>query len=245
MNSDTPEYRYEHRIVRRPTDSHRSSSHKSRGAESDLLRQNGTNRLMGPTESYSIEEATRLGICPPHSAGPEGPAGRTLTTGQTVLAQVLSDVAVAVTVQFVLPAVERGVRRIAGRTRSAKACDAPRRGAEVAVPRPDESGVSQSRLSPAWQASPITMTNLEYQEQLRNLIRAEDFVLRCRAHLANVRIVDGVVPEELQQVFARLIENGACALDDVELAAVIRFFDKIHPEFSKPEAHGTPELPPA
>ncbi len=44
------------REVRIPRGTHLSKSRDSEGAERDLLREDGTNRLLGPTESRSVEE---------------------------------------------------------------------------------------------------------------------------------------------------------------------------------------------
>ena len=44
------------REVRIPKGTHLSKSKDSAGAERDLLREDGTNRLLGPTESRSVEE---------------------------------------------------------------------------------------------------------------------------------------------------------------------------------------------
>ena len=229
MRPDTSDYRFEERIVRIPVDAHRSKSHKGSGAASDLLRQNGTNKLLGPTESYSIEEARRLGIPTSRPDAPRGSGREGLTPAQQLAAQVLGEVLEAVVVQVVAPAVGRQVRKLAYRTREAIRRDEHQSRSVEAAMEPSRADTTTPNLHPSVKTDQVMMSAEEFAHRLREALFADAYAAWQRDQLSNAQIEDGTAPPELQRTLEKLLIDGASAINQSEWDALVQFLECARP----------------
>lgn len=253
LDPDETEYRYETRIVRVPKDAHRSKSQKASGAASDLLREDDTNKLLGPSVSYSPEDADRLGIRPSDPNTPSRPSGKTLSAGQEdvaqVLGEVLGEVLREVVVQFVVPAVSRRIGKLSHRVRSVIGRDDSQTGADIsAVPLDESENLSQD-LDTSAEDRKVKMSSAEYRERVLEALTADAYAAWQREQLSNAQIDDAEVPAELRSTLERVLEGGTFSLDYAERAAVMRFLEGPQAAagahaLSKVDDDETPELPP-
>ena len=192
MNDDE-----ELRWVRRREGTHRSESRATRGYERDLLRDDDTKNLLGPTESRpaDIDEIVRS----------RGPVRRRVLARSGV--PVPGGDAI---MEALAPYIERGVdvavdAAVLGVSRLWKwaTTRSPRQTASVEVGKVDEvptayleGPLAEHDEPPSEELarSPQSMTAEQYQAILLSASLADQYAARARSMLANVRIDDEVLP---------------------------------------------------
>lgn len=195
MNNDE-----ELRWVRRRDGSHRSSSRSTPGYERDLLREDGTEDLLGPTESRpaDLDEIA-------HQLTAKGtqrePMAQALRTG---IAEAIMDA--------LQPYIERGVdiavdSAVAGIPRlwnwaKNKASRINEKENLVTASIPEvfvpPSAVELSEKTELKDPAVLTVTADQYQALLLSALLADQYAAQARALLASVHIDDDVLPEELE-----------------------------------------------
>lgn len=93
------------REVRVPKGTHLSDSKETPGAERTLLREDGSNKLLGPPEARPVEDADLLSAYPYTPYSPSEPEDEGLTPGQKELADALTEIITEVAREVVLPLV--------------------------------------------------------------------------------------------------------------------------------------------
>lgn len=115
---------WELRWVRVPQGTHLSNSRATPGRERDLLREDGTNKTLGPTESIAADEDAFFGVRSHGSNSPSGSGGTERTWAQQLAVGVITDVVKAVDweavfEQFVAPVFKRQSAKVGTHVRSA------------------------------------------------------------------------------------------------------------------------------
>ena len=218
MNDDE-----ELRWVRRREGTHRSESRATRGYERDLLRDDDTKNLLGPTESRpaDIDEIVR-------SRGPVAPARP--SPGQEFRYQVGDAI-----MEALAPYIERGVdvavdAAVLGVSRLWKWATTrpPRQTFSVEVGKVDEvptayleGPLAEHNEPPSEELarSPQSMTAEQYQAILLSALLADQYAARARSMLANVRIDDEVLPSELEDAVRAALDGPT--VDDATLVRVV------------------------
>lgn len=218
MNDDE-----ELRWVRRREGTHRSESRATRGYERDLLRDDDTKNLLGPTESRpaDIDEIVR-------SRGPLVPARP--SPGQEFRYQVGDAI-----MEALAPYIERGVdvavdAAVLGVSRLWKWATTrpPRQTVSVEVGKVDEvptayieGPLAEHDEPPSEELarSPQSMTAEQYQAILLSALLADQYAARARSMLANVRIDDEVLPSELEDAVRAALDGPT--IDDATLVRVV------------------------
>lgn len=219
------------RWVRVPEGTHLSNSRETRGASRDLLREDGTNRNLGPTESVPAdgEFSGRA-----RSELPESPDDSTelgLTRGQEFVLGVIAEVVQAVDweavfEQIVAPAVKRRMTKIRGRFRSAG-----RRLSEPASPGTEvehlaSTPIASEAIVHSSVSATVPMSGAEFRERAMSVLAAEAYAARQKEILSNARIVDGSLPEELASAMQLLLEGRVDSLNERQLEAVMEFLNR-------------------
>jgi hypothetical protein len=114
------------RWVRIPEGTHLSKSKDIPGVERDLLREDGTNKLLGSTESFPADEDTLYRVHSREKDSPRSADARELSPTQQALARavegvldlVRTRVVIPVYREIVAPAIERKLSRVAKSLRS-------------------------------------------------------------------------------------------------------------------------------
>lgn len=228
-------YDEELRWVKVPTGTHRSRSHETPGYERDLLREEGTNKLRGPTESRpaDVDEIVR-------SRTPDAPARP--SAGEEFGRQLGDAIADALhpyieqLVDLGVDAAARGIsnlwawakRKTAERrtaTSGAAAAEEPAAPAALLVTEEPEDakeqpidGAGTGIATPA-----PSMSGEEFRARLLSALAAEHYAAQQKRLLASVHVQDDALPDELKSAIKKAIEGDASSLDEHDLARVVEF----------------------
>jgi hypothetical protein len=244
---------WELREVRRPKGTHRSRSTETPGADRELLREDGTNRNLGPSESRSVDDAAlrQRYQGDPIYLTPEGisPTMRELSPGQKLLAEVtdfmlrevVAPVIHDVVHEVVLPTAKTKLSEFTERRRSkaseradAKARTPAKSEADVIYPLAAESdspsvGVDgnaslDSGVDVAEPVLPMRRSDLlAIQLQLKF---AEEIAARQRWLLAHAVVDDEDLSPELGRMFATVLGGGADDLTDDEHELITEYLHR-------------------
>jgi len=244
-------YREELRVVRVPAGSRRTNSRKTPGYERDLLRDGGTNELLGPTESRPATEGDI-----PRPTGEFEPYQRTHADDEdgelaTVVADALEPL-IEFLVDLSIDAAGRGASRLWKWTKA----HAPTRRSneEVAEAAPikvagalDSATIDmtvEAQATTDIAEAPIRMGADEFRQRLLTALAAERYAADERALLARVQIDDSALPAELQAVFRAVLESPSTTLDETAVAFVIQFLagvETVDGRFALVEKPGRPD----
>lgn len=222
------------RWVRVPEGTHLSDSKASKGAARDLLRKDGTNKLLGPTESFLADEDVLYGVHSHEMNSPSVSGGRELSLGQQVAADVVAQVVAQVVAavdwesffkQTVAPAIRRKMGKTAERFRSAIGRADSRPGTEIAALSPDAPGASSKEVGTAVTAPMFSVSSAEYREHVIAALAADAYAAWQREMLSNARIEDGDLAPELTSAIKLVLEKNTSSLDEDALAAVMKFLE--------------------
>lgn len=196
-----------------PEGTHLSNSTATKGAASDLLREDRTNRLLGPTRSFPAEMGDGPGAHSRSEPTPPGTSGaRELSTGQQIAADAIGTAegtAVAVVMQLVVvPAASRGIDKVAKRLRGRTRRTPTEEGAPTPI------AAASSRVSAA-----------EYRERFLRMGVAEAQAASEREFLSNARIEDDDIDPTLTRALTLVLEGNLSALNDAEIDVVRRFLE--------------------
>lgn len=206
------------RWVRRREGTRRSGSKETAGYDRDLLRDNGTGNLLGPTESRpaNIDEIIRSHT----SALPSRP------TARQVILEVIMEAAepyIRRGVDAAFDAAVRGGSKLWERAVSKRAQGTGEKshqsssGSAQKVPVPataetrDEAGTLEVRK--------LSVTSEQYQAMHFSALEAEQFAARVRQLLDNVEVRDGAIPVESGASAA--LEVTASSLDEATLRCAV------------------------
>lgn len=214
------------RMVRVPKGTHLSESRETEGAERDLLREDGTNKLLGPTESIPADDSYELRRHDADDPTDSGSQGR--SAGAPFIEQVISEVVAQIPwdevfEKLVVPAFRRARGRLGHRFASArpKSDGDPGTAVEVAALEPPEAaGVS---LDTTADAIEIRMSAEEFRDRVMSVFAAESYAARQREVLSNARIDEGDLDPGLQRAVVSLLSGNAASLGRSEVEAAMRF----------------------
>ncbi|MDX3672334.1 hypothetical protein [Streptomyces europaeiscabiei] len=224
------------RWVRIPEGMHLSDSKDTPGAERDLLREDGTNKLLGPAESFPADEDVLLRVHASEMDSPRGVDVRELSPAQQAIVDAIADATaealetlvrefiVPVLKEVVAPAIKRKMGGIAKNLRSAtKETSGQPSATELAdltaTPPTDPS----KEVDAAIEEPRINMSSTEFRERLRAALVAEEFVAAQKRILSNASIEDDDLSPELESAIKLAIEGNASVLDEETRAAVVKF----------------------
>lgn len=215
------------RWVRRREGAHRSSSRATAGYERDLLREDNTENLLGPTESRpaDIGEIVRS-----HRPAPTRP-----TPGQEFGYQLVDAI-----MEALAPHIDRGVDAAVDSARLgiSKLWRWATRGPsplKTTVERLRESESADSKVETVLVAAsasiddmpealalqPQSITVEEYQAILLSALMADQYAARARQVLANVRVRGDALPTELGSAVRAALEGPTPVIDEESLAQVV------------------------
>lgn len=218
------------RWVRVPQGTHLSNSKATQGAARDLLREDSTNRNLGPTESILADEDALYGVHFYETNSPSGSGGAELSWGQQIAVDIVEDVVKAVDwdaifEQIVAPAIKRTMGKFGKRLRSAIGRADGRAGTEITALTPDAHADSSEEVGISIKAPRLGMSSAEYRERVIAALAADAYAAWQREILANVRIEDGNLPPELTSAMKLVLEGKIASLDEDALAAVMKFLN--------------------
>ncbi|WP_394554123.1 hypothetical protein ACDF64_06125 [Agromyces sp. MMS24-JH15] len=229
---------WELRWVRTPKGTYRSASRETPGADRELLREQGTGRLLGPPESRPADGPAPSGnpsrSTPPMTAPGLSPTQQAVADAiSTVIAEVVFELVDA----YVIPAVKTKVipavkdRFIPAAKRRAQAISVHFLGRRPAKPGAaeveilvEESVVQEPGTGVAEVEEPrFTMSSDEFRHHLRNALAAEEYAAHLKRALAAVDIADAHVPPELQRVIGLAIEGRTDELEESDVQLLLDF----------------------
>lgn len=220
------------RRVRVPKGTHFSDSKDTPGAERELLREDGTNKLLGPPESFPVDEEATFGVRAYDSDSPRSTDARELSPGQQAIADaivnggawVLREVAAPVYREFVAPAIKRKSSEIAKSLRSAIKEASGKPGSTVlAVLTATPTADSSKELDAVVEEPGINMSSAEYRERVMDVLTAERFAAEQKRVLANAQVGEDDLPPGLKSAIKLVLEGNASFLDEETLAVVVNF----------------------
>lgn len=218
------------RWVRVPEGTHLSKSRETRGASRDLLRENGTNRNLGPTESVPADEQMRRGSRSylPRALDDNGEPG--LSRGQELVIGFIAEVVQAVDwdavlQQVVAPAVKRQTERIRKRVRSAVKRSGAQAPSAAEVVHLDPAPAVAQAIVASDSLKSVPMSSTEFRERAISALAAEAYAEQQKQILSNARIIDGPLPKELAGAMRLVLAGKVGSLDDRQLEAVMEFLN--------------------
>jgi hypothetical protein len=188
----TPDGEWELRLVRRPPGTHRSKSSDTPGADRDLLRKDGTNELLGPTESvpvsdddlYEMYRRDRYEDAPPPSVNdfftPEQKAEL-----EAAFNLWLHEIAMPWIENTAFPWVGKTSRSLWHRRPFNRGREIGGRGPTAELEDPDWTPAQLEAIAPE-----VIMSATEYEERSTRLRFIEGLVEEERRALAAARIAD-------------------------------------------------------
>jgi hypothetical protein len=217
---------WELRRVRVPKGTHLSKSKDSEGAQRDLLREDGTNKLLGPAESMAVEEDDLDRAYSSENAPSRDSGEPELPWAAQLLSDVIEEVVEsidweAVFEHIVAPAAKRTKNRVANRLRSTFR----RTKAEIVEFVPEDSPTSSTQVDAQDEDATFALGRDEYRQSVVAVLAAEAFAARQREFLANARVEEDDVPGRLVRAVTLVLEGNASSLAPDELAAVIEFLE--------------------
>jgi hypothetical protein len=217
---------WELRWVHVPEGTHLSNSRATPGRERDLLREDGTNKTLGPTESIPAEEHALFGVRSHGSNSPSGSGGTELTRAQQLAVGVITDVVKAIDweavfEQFVAPAIKRQSAKVGTRVRSAVGRISRRRRSDTAALAPN---AESDELDTSDNGPCLSMSGAEYRERVVSALAAEAYAAWQRGILSNARIEDDLDPALMRGV-ELVLQGKISSIDEETLVAVMKFLD--------------------
>lgn len=220
------------RWVRIPEGTHLSDSKDTPGVERDLLREDGTNKLLGPTESFAADEDALHRVHAYETDSPRGADVRELSLAQQWLADLTAEVLDTVAREVVVPVFKEVVapaikRKFSGIAKSLRSTTREARGqagtTELAVLTATPPADSSKEVDTAVVEPRISMSSAEFRERLIAARAAEEFAAEQRRMLSNARIEDDDLPPELKGAIQLVLEGNASLLDEETRAVVVKF----------------------
>ena len=238
--------------MRLPQGSHRSKSTETPGADRELLREDGTNRNLGPSESRPVNEEALRQRYQSEPIPRTSMQMRELSPGQKALAdaiaelggRVLREIVVPIILDIAVPAAKTRFSEFAElrRTRALERAEPEVRtatadGVDSSSPR---SSKTHSDIAEVDEAGPvIEMSRSEVMTAQLQLQIAEEYAARQRWLLAHASVTEENSSEELQRIVSAVLEGRVADLSDAEretVAAYIRLASRL--------ASSSHELPP-
>lgn len=197
-----------------PKGTHLSKSRVTPGADKTLLLEDGTNRTLGPTESYPADEDS-LPVVYVYDTLPDGPYAERRR-------QAVRDAADILVAELAVPAAE---------VVAAKVKQAAAKGTEMVRAKTAKKRPLQGEVLPA--ASPETevatrqptaaVSSARFRELLIEALVAERFAHERWKTLADARVVDGDLSPHLRDAIRAALEGNASAVDRNLLMAAVDF----------------------
>lgn len=232
-HSDRDEDEWQPRLLRVPKGTHLSASRDTRGAERTLLRDDDTNRNLGPAESKPLDAAALQRLLP----GPPRPSNSGSGRAEPSLGRRL-----AIDLYERIPPEDQraafdavwdyGARLIrlirAERAESRRAaaeqagCQA---GTDIAVRTPDARTETSEEAGVSVNAPVIEMTCAEFRDLVVNTLTAEAYAKRQRRKLAHAWVNDAEISTELRHALRLALDGKAASLAEDELADVMTFLE--------------------
>lgn len=217
------------RWVLRPEGTHRSASRHTPGYERDLVREDESEKLRGPTESRpaNIDEIIRSHT----STAPSRP-----TAAQDPRSPI-GDALIDLLIDALRPHIDRGVNTavdtaVLGGSKLwnwIKSRSAERRrgdnetqtsGAQLGAPAAETTADVNKETSALAAQTPIVSAD-EYQAVLLSVLLADQYAARGRQLLANVRVRDDLLPAELEVALHAALKGPTSSVDEATVARVV------------------------
>lgn len=201
------------RYVRRREGTHRSSSRETPGYERDLLRENDTENLLGPTESRpaNIDEIIRshTHAVPPRPTVTQQVAGQVAVDIMDALRpHIMRGVDVAVDAKLGIPKLVKWAKTKAEQRKAEVRNQSPSASARLdAVPAEATSDIDDEAGTLGAQMPSVTAE--QYQAALRSALEAEQYAAHMRQMLAEVAIRDGA-----ESATQAALEGPASSIDE-------------------------------
>lgn len=218
------------RRVRVPKGTHFSDSKDTPGAKRELLREDGTNKLLGPPESFPVDENVIYGVYAYETGSSGRTDGRELSPAQQALADAIAEVletvikeaVIPVVKQVIAPAIKRKLSEIAKRprstTRAANRLSGTTESAAVtATPR---AACSSNEVDAVVEEPSVSMSSAEFRERFIAALAAEAFAAEQKRILSNARIEADDLSPELKSAIKLVLSGNAYLLDEETLAVV-------------------------
>lgn len=221
----TDEDEWEPRLVRIPKGAHRSPSRDTPGADRELLRADGTNKLLGPSESIPFDPYDFQ--IPNEESSSKEENDRELSPETQELVDVLGALLTQVvwelggkTVQHFRPVVKHKMSALRKRlSRGSSATQAQSESTELAsLPAASSEEVQAAVVTPE-----VDMSLSEYQEGFRRLILTEQYAAQLKDLLSRACITDGSVPPEIESAVKAVLEGNATSLDERSIVMLADF----------------------
>lgn len=214
------------RWVRLRAGTHRSGSRATPGYDRDLLREDDSENLLGPTESRpaDIDEIVRSSS----SASPPRPTPLQelhYQLGYAIMEAL--EPYIARGVDAAVDAAVLGISRLwkwaaSGphtETAPVRKCKTQPLTSEVAPFEPDATAVQDKPEENSFQ--PQRMTAEQYKALLLSALLADQYAARARQMLSSVRVDDAALPAELEIAVRAALEGPKPAIDDATLAGAV------------------------
>lgn len=222
---------WELRLTRVPEGTHRAKSRNTPGADRDLLYKDGTNDLLGPTESRPVDLEELVGTYG-HDTCRYDSAPRADVRQQDfeeTLARIvdIAEVAIPFYIEHVHPFVKQKVADVAEwrRTKTKKPSrrepnSKPAVPAVTAAPAPPSSEVDAAVSEP-----PIVLTGDQFRQQVFLTLEAERWVAQRKEALSRAVVVDDDdLTPELRSAINMVLEGRSYQLDDETVALLAAYF---------------------
>ncbi|MFI1950346.1 hypothetical protein ACH437_00540 [Streptomyces xinghaiensis] len=224
------------RFVRIPEGMHLSDSKDTPGIDRDLLREDGTNKLLGPTESFPADVDAILRDYAYKTGLLRSVDVRGLSPAQQALADAIAEALETVVREFFVPVFKEVVapavkRRLSGIVKSLRSATREPRGQastiELTVLTATPLADSSKELDAAVEGSIISMRGAEFRKRLIATLVAEEFAAKQKRILSNARIEYGDLSPELKSAIKSVLERNASLFDEemLEFLAGARIAD--------------------
>lgn len=212
------------RWVRRREGTHRAGSRETPGYDRDLLRENGTENLLGPTESRpaNIDEIIRshTSAMPPRPTVAQQIAGQVVSNIMDALRpHIMHGVDIAVDTKLGVPKVVEWAKRKAEQRRIEVRNPSPSASARLdAVPAKATSDIDDETGTLEVQMPSVTAD--QYQAALHSALEAEQYAAQMRQVLAQV-----TVRESAESATQTALEEPASSIDEATLRRAVERLD--------------------
>ena len=216
------------RVVKRRGGTHRSNSLGTPGYERDLLRDDGSNEVRGPTESRAPTDGDLhevLGYEPYLVDNqPDNPLSKSQQFAADVLSQVVTDLVASIDWAAL---ARKGIGELRKRLRPSERRAHTRRtaGPEIANTVADPAVAADHSGAEVVERG-LTMTVAEYRERALSALAAEAYAKRQREVLASSHVEGEDLTPEVAAAVRLMLEGRAASVDEVAMAAVVEFFER-------------------
>ncbi len=219
---------WEPRLVRVPKGAHRSVSHDTPGADRELLREDGTNKLLGPPESIPFDPYgyQDLDQQPPPEPDKEWELSPDVQEVVNALGALLGEAAWAYSVKtakHVGPVVKQKASAFGNRLRKGSRSAVRQAGSSELV---SHDAGSSNEIEAAAGTTEVEMTLAEFREGCRRLLLAEQYLAQMKDLLSRASIADGDLSPELDAAIKAVLEGNTVALDEQSFAILMSFLAK-------------------